>query len=75
MTKHLGALAYEVSMHVCKAHVDNMRPCFADKADNDDTVTFKTDETKVQQETDSVANDVSEYRVHVPTKRLIEEMD
>jgi len=80
VTKHLGTLAYKVSIdgHVRKAHVDHMRPCVADKGDNGDTVTSVTDsmvdETNVQQETDKVANDVSECRARVPTKRLIEEI-
>ena len=49
------------------------------KVDNNDTVTSVTDSTideaNVQQETDKVANDVSERRAWVPTKNLIEEMD
>ena len=81
VTKRLGTLAYEVSIdgHVRKTHLDHMRPCFADKVDNGDKVTSVTDsiidETNVQQETDKVANDVSERRARLPTKRLIEEID
>ena len=46
------------------------------KVNNNDTVTSVTDSTiNIQQETDKVANDVSERRAWVPTKILIEEMD
>ena len=75
-----GHFAYEVAIdgRFRKAHVEHMHPCFANT--NEETVILDSQANNaiVSQESDKATSNACEIivpRVHIPTKRLIKEMD